>query len=120
MNPLRQKNFEGIQAYLNALRSANESVQLGEPGSIESVRRISQSLQKSLSFLKDSNIAQALTDLSKATDEEIGFHLNALLPRLADLTAQATAETSVILLVGEDLETVQLLQQELTSNNRDI
>jgi two-component system cell cycle response regulator len=119
VNPIRPPTYEGIRAYINALERAQKELMNSKVDGIKTVRRISRSLQHAPA-LKDPQIIQNLSNLQKAKDDEIGAHLQTLLPRLTELISREAADDMVILLLEDDPITAGLMKKELLLNNRQV
>src|SRR5688572_13135568 len=94
------KTPEGIQACFHALQLAEKALGDPQPQTIQSVRRIANSLQHSPVTAQDQTLAEALKTLQDASDTDIHSHLRALLPRLSAFSTQLRTTPIHVLLVG--------------------
>ncbi len=117
MKQLEPQSYEGLRAYLTALQLAEKALVDHKTESLQSIRRISHSMYHTTSP-KDPKLSQALQDIEKASDEDVGPQVRALLPRLAEISTKADAETMSVLVVEDDAITAHMLQKGLTTPHR--
>jgi two-component system cell cycle response regulator len=114
---LYQKSHEGLRAYLRTLQLAADALSEHSPQAIDTVRRISRTLQRSIALV-DPSLTQILTDIQKAKADDIPGHLDVLLPRLKELVSRESPEEMTLLIVDDDPITLHLLEKQLSAKNR--
>jgi len=118
MEDLLPRSSEGIKAHLNALRVAQKAMQDRKSEGIGSVRRIARSLLHAASSFKDTSLQKLLSEIENANDDDLGPHLDALLPRLGALSAIEPVHKRMVLLVEDDPLLVRVLEKQLASTHQ--
>lgn len=111
---------EDLALRMEALEAANKGFSARTPETVESIRRIAESLRRSCISENLSEAAALAGGLTECAEIEIPGKLEQLLALLKEFVPQGHTEKIGILIVDDDLEITVLLQRILGAPNREI
>ncbi|MBZ0255495.1 response regulator, partial [bacterium] len=116
---LRQNYIEKIEAQIEALKTAKQSFQFGDPGAESSIRRIAHMLRGSGATYGFPEISQSAQSVEESSEEALVNEIDHLLEVLSQTSLPEQSKAS-ILIIDDDVSSSELLKVLLTSDDREI